>query len=90
MLLQKFRVIIVENGESYNSVALSVGIQDSLLSKWHKIYRQEGIEGLQSLKRGKPKMSRKSKLQKPLDQMTPEEKVKYYEERLEYIKPSYY
>ena len=77
--------IRVENGESYNSVAISAGIQDSLLSKWHKIYRQEGIEGLQSLKRGKPKMSKKPKVQKPLEQMTPEEKVKYYEERLEYL-----
>ena len=75
----------IENGESYNSVAISVGIQPDLLIKWHNIYRQEGIEGLQSLKRGKPKMSRKPKAQKPLDQMTPEEKVKYYEERLEYL-----
>ena len=30
-------------------------------------------------------MSRKPKVQKPLNQMTPEEKVKYYEERLEYL-----
>ena len=75
----------IENGESYNSVASSAGIQSELLNKWHKIYRQEGIEGLQSLKRGRPKMSRKPKVQKPLDQMTPEEKVKYYEEKLEYL-----
>lgn len=75
----------VENGESYNSVATSAGIQDSLLSKWHNIYRQEGIEGLKSLKRGKPKMSKKTQIEKSLDQMTPEEKIKYYEERLEYL-----
>ena len=75
----------IENGESYNSVASSAGIQSELLNKWHKIYRQEGIEGLQSLKRGRPKMSKKPIIQKPLDQMTPEEKVKYYEERLEYL-----
>ena len=75
----------IENGESYNSVATSIGIQADLLIKWHKIYRQEGIEGLQSLKRGRPKMSKMPKAQKPLDQMTPEEKVKYYEERLEYL-----
>ena len=75
----------IENGESYNSVASSAGIQPELLNKWHKIYRQEGIEGLQSLKRGRPKMSKKPKIQKSLDQMTPEEKVKYYEEKLEYL-----
>ncbi len=78
-------IVRVENGESYSSVALSVGIQHDLLIKWHKIYRQEGIEGLQSLKRGKPKMSKNPKIQKPLEQMTPEEKNKYYEERLEYL-----
>lgn len=30
-------------------------------------------------------MRKKPIIQKPLDQMTPEEKVKYYEERLEYL-----
>lgn len=75
--------IRVENGESYGSVAHSAGIQNDLLIKWHKIYRQEGIEGLQSLKRGKPKMKKQSKQVKSLDEMTPEEKNKYYEERLE-------
>ena len=46
----------VENGESYRSVALSAGIDHGLLIKWHKIYRESGIDGLQSLKKGrKPK-----------------------------------
>ena len=78
-------MIRIENGESYNSVAASAGINDGLLNKWHKIYLQDGIEGLQSLKRGKSKMSKKTYLEKSLDQMTPEEKNKYYEERLEYL-----
>lgn len=30
-------------------------------------------------------MRKKPIIQKPLDQMTPEEKVKYYEEKLEYL-----
>lgn len=77
--------IRIENGESYQSVAFSVGIQPDLLIKWHKIYRQEGIEGLQSLKRGRPKMKKEQKQMKPLDEMTPEEKNKYYEEQLEYL-----
>ena len=75
----------VENGESYMHVALSAGIQSDLLIRWHKIYRQEGIDGLKSLKRGRPAMKKKPQIKKSLDQMTPEEKVKYYEERLEYL-----
>ena len=75
----------VENGESYMHVALSAGIQSDLLIRWHKIYRQEGIDGLKSLKRGRPAMKKKPQIEKSLDQMTPEEKVKYYEERLEYL-----
>jgi len=76
-------IMRVENGESCKSVAHSAGIQGSLLHKWYKIYRQDGIEGLQSLKRGRPKMKKEQKQMKPLDEMTPEEKNKYYEERLE-------
>ena len=79
-------IIRVENGESYKSVAYSAGIQPDLLIKWHKIYRQEGIEGLQSLKRGKSKMNNKPKIEKSLDEMSDKEKIKYYQEQLEYYK----
>ena len=78
-------IVRVENGESYKSVAYSAGIQNDLLIKWHKIYLQDGIEGLQSLKRGKPKMNNKPKIEKSLDQMTDKEKIKYYQEQLEYL-----
>lgn len=61
----------VDNGESYNSVAGSVGIQDSLLSKWHRIYLEKGIDGLKSLKRG-----RKSMNKKPINNKTDSEKSK--------------
>ena len=47
----------VESGESYTQVAYSVGRKHDLLIKWHKIYRQEGIDGLKSLKRGKKPMT---------------------------------
>ena len=83
---EKIRLIVrVENGESYTSVARSAGTHESQLIKWHKIYLQDGIDGLQSLKRGRQKMSKKPKVEKSLDQMTPEEKNKYYEDRLEYL-----
>ena len=52
----------VEAGESYASVAFSAGIQDNLLSKWHKIYQEKGIDGLKLLKRGrKPSMAKQNK-----------------------------
>ncbi len=41
----------VENGETYTSVALSAGIQGGLLIKWHKIYIEKDIDGLQSIKK---------------------------------------
>lgn len=74
----------VENGESYKSVAFSVGICNDLLIKWHKIYMEKGIDGLKSLKRGKPSMSnKKTKETKSLEEMSDKEKVKYYKELLE-------
>ena len=51
----------VENGESYKSVALSSGIQTGLLIKWHKIYKEKGIDGLKLLKRGRSSMTRSKK-----------------------------
>ena len=50
----------VNNGESIKEVAFSYGRQTDLLSKWVKIYRQYGIDGLKSLKQG-----RKKKMKKP-------------------------
>lgn len=51
----------VESGESYTSVALSAGIHDDLLIKWHKIYQEKGIDGLKLLKRGRPSMAKQNK-----------------------------
>lgn len=78
----------VESGESYSSVALSAGIQDGLLSKWHKIYMKYGIDGLKSLKRGKPNMSikkpKKDKNKSELDQL--QEEVEYLRAENAYLK----
>ena len=82
---RKELIVRVESGESYTSVAVSAGIQAELLKRWHKIYLQDGIEGLQSLKRGKSKMNNKPKMEKSLEQMTDKEKIKYYQEQLEYL-----
>ena len=73
----------VENGESYQSVALSAGIQDDLLIKWHKIYRESGIDGLQSLKKGRPSMKDKKKPEKKKDSEKTKEELL---EELEYLR----
>ena len=72
----------VENGESYQSVALSAGIQTDLLIKWHKIYKESGINGLQSLKRGRPRMDKKKPEKKKDSEKTKEELL----EELEYVR----
>ena len=51
----------VEAGESYKSVSYSVGIGNDLLIKWHKIYKEKGIDGLKLLKRGRPSMTKSKK-----------------------------
>ena len=71
----------VENGESYSSAALSAGIQDDVLIKWHKIYMEKGIDGLKSLKRGKPSMKKKPVSKEDSDK-TKEELLK----ELEYVR----
>ncbi|MBR1455498.1 MAG: hypothetical protein IJ593_12780 [Lachnospiraceae bacterium] len=50
----------VHNGESITEVAFSYGRRTEYLSKLIKIYRQNGIDGLKSLKQG-----RKKKMKKP-------------------------
>ena len=75
----------VESGESYTQVAYSVGKQAATLIKWHKIYLQDGIDGLKSLKRGKKPMTTKKKT-KPKDSLTQEERIKELEETNEYLR----
>lgn len=81
-LAQRCRLIErVEEGESYRSVAYSAGINSDLLINWHKIYMENGIDGLKLLKRGrKPSMNKK--LEKEDSQKTREELL----EELEYLR----
>ncbi|MCR5564321.1 MAG: hypothetical protein K6F59_00810 [Gammaproteobacteria bacterium] len=75
----------VEAGESYSQVAFSTGRQNDVLIKWHKIYRQDGIDGLKSLKRGRKPMTTKNKA-KQKDSLTQEERIKELEETNEYLR----
>ena len=70
----------IENGEPIQSVAISVGRNGDLINKWYKIYRQYGIDGLKSLKRG-----RKKKMKKPSNDKNKSELEKLREEN-EYLK----
>lgn len=72
----------VELGESYRQVAYSAGIGNGLLIKWHKIYLESGIDGLKSLKRGRPTMNKKKAIKKDDSKKTKEELL----EELEYLK----
>ena len=78
----------VEDGESYSQVAFSVGRQNDALIKWHKIYRQEGIDGLKSLKRGKKPMTvkkpKKEKGKTELEML--KEENEYLKAENEYLK----
>ena len=71
----------VESGEPYTQVAHSVGRRHDLLIKWHKIYRQDGIDGLKSLKRGKKPMT----VKKPKEDKEKSEFEKLKEEN-EYLR----
>ena len=52
----------VIDGESFTEVAYSNGINTDLLSKWYKIYRESGIDGLKlDRRRRSPKMTKKPK-----------------------------
>ena len=75
----------VESGESYSKVANSAGRKHDLLIKWHKIYLQDGIDGLKSLKRGRKPMTTKKKT-KPKDSLTQDERIKELEETNEYLR----
>ena len=76
----------VESGESYSKVAYSVGRHESLVSKWHKIYLQDGIDGLKSLKSGRPMKEIKPKIEDTKKPLTLEDRIKELEEINEYLR----
>lgn len=78
----------VSSGESIKSVAISNGIKGCLLSKWCKIYKKSGIDGLKLDRRGrpsktmkKPKTSNESETKEGL-----EKELEYLRAENEYLK----
>ena len=78
----------VIDGESIQSVALSNGIQESMLSKWYKIYQEFGIDGLKLDRRGRPpKMAKKPKTSnEPKTKEELEKELEYLRAENEYLK----
>ena len=77
----------IEAGESASEVSISVGRSSSLVLKWYKIYRQYGIDGLKSLKRGRKKEMKKpskDKRKSELEQLR--EENEYLKAENEYLK----
>lgn len=73
----------VFNGESISEISVLIGKETGELTKWCKIYRQYGIEGLKLNKRGrKPIMPKKNK---ETDKNIENKKSKYTDEEIEYI-----
>ena len=78
----------VLDGESIQNAALSNGIQESLLSKWYKIYQESGVDGLKLDRQGrhrkmtkKPKTSNEPKTKEEL-----EKELEYLRAENEYLK----
>ena len=79
---------MVFNGKSFNEVACSHGIQESLLSKWYKIYQRSGVVGLKLDRRGRPpKMVKKPKeCNEPKTTAELEKELEYLRAENEYLK----
>lgn len=77
----------VMDGESVKSVAFSNGIENSLLSKWCKIYKKYGIEGLKLDLQGVHKMAKKPKTSNEIKTKEELEKeLEYLRAENEYLK----
>lgn len=65
---------IIKNGLSYHEAARKYEIERSVLRKWERIYREEGVEGLYVERRGRsskansPNIGRPKKLGKKVEE----------------------
>ena len=73
----------VINGESMNSIATSIGRQESQISKWYNIYLHEGFEGLKFRKKGRPPKMKKE--EKYIESLSLEEQNEELKKRLQLL-----
>lgn len=77
----------VLDGESLTEVAFSNGIQQNLLSKWYKIFKESGIDGLKLDLQGVHKMAKKPKTSNEIKTKEELEKeLEYLRAENEYLK----
>lgn len=73
-----------DEGESFNSIAVSYGRQVEFISGIYKRYLSEGFDGLKSDKRGRPKSMKNNKKELKLEDITdPKEREKFLLNELE-------
>lgn len=85
---------VLKDRHSINSVSLEYGlISNGLLFNWIKAYKANGYGIVEKMRGRSPTMAKKTQSNKEYKDMTPEEKVKYLEDKnlyleaeLEYIK----
>jgi Transposase and inactivated derivatives len=74
---------ILVDHESINSVAIELGLSsDGTIHSWIKKYKENGYNVIEK-KRGRVPMTKPKKAS--MDDLTPEEKVKELEKRLQYV-----
>lgn len=73
----------VINGESMNSIATSIGRQETQISKWYNIYLHEGFEGLKFRKKGRPPKMKKE--EKYIESLSLQEQNEELKKRLELL-----
>lgn len=82
--LEIINKVLVKNQPVWKT-ALEYGLpSDGILHSWINRYKADGYAIIEK-KRGRSPTMNKEKLTKSLEEMTPEEKNKYYEERLLYL-----
>ena len=63
-----------------NSIATSIGRQETQISKWYNIYLHEGFEGLKFRKKGRPPKMKKE--EKDIESLSLEEQNEELKKRL--------
>lgn len=83
--LEIINKVLIQNQPIW-STALEYGLSgDGQLHSWINRYKADGYVIIERKRGRSPTMSKESKQTKSLDEMTPKEKNKYYEERLLYL-----
>ncbi|MBQ1358480.1 MAG: transposase [Oscillospiraceae bacterium] len=75
---------VLQENQSVKSTAIEYGLSsDELLTRWIRSYKENGYVILEK-KKGRQPMKKKEELNKPLEEMTPEEQIEYWKNRAIY------